>query len=448
MLIANTDLEAKQLHRPVRRRPGAGSRWSTPASTSTVFRPARPRPRRAPSSACPTDAVVLMFAGRIQPLKAPDVLLRAVAVLLDQDPDAALPARRARSSAARPAAASSTPSRWPSSPTELGLDDVVRFVPPVAQPELARWYAAATLVAVPSYNESFGLVAVEAQATGTPVVAAAVGGLTTVVRDGVSGLLVDGHDPRDWAARAARGSSTTTALRARLGAGAPRAGRAVLVGAHRRPRPSRSTSGPRRGAARDVSRSRLTRAAGRPRTTSTDQRASSSQELADGRLLLLAAGGEASCRRRSGSTSARTRSASTPSCAATPTRTTSGVYRWLLERNLQDCTASRFAVDRLGDIYLDGRLPLAAVTPDELDRLLGAVLDHRRRVVQHHPRARASPPRSARSGSGAGCAGSRPRNLEAFRGWLEGRERSGRGAAPPGQRQQPPGAPARPGSDG
>ncbi|HEY9562970.1 MAG TPA: glycosyltransferase, partial [Nocardioides sp.] len=81
----------------------------------------------------------------------------------------------------------------------LGLDDVVRFVPPVAQSVLADWCAAATLVAVPSYNESFGLVAVEAQATGTPVVAAAVGGLPTVVRDGHSGLLVEGHDPTDWA---------------------------------------------------------------------------------------------------------------------------------------------------------------------------------------------------------------------------------------------------------
>jgi D-inositol-3-phosphate glycosyltransferase len=72
-------------------------------------------------------------------------------------------------------------------------------VPPVAQDDLARWCAAATLVAVPSYNESFGLVAAEAQATGTPVVAAAVGGLTTVVRDGHSGLLVDGHDAGSWA---------------------------------------------------------------------------------------------------------------------------------------------------------------------------------------------------------------------------------------------------------
>ncbi|PRC62160.1 D-inositol-3-phosphate glycosyltransferase, partial [Mycobacterium sp. ITM-2017-0098] len=57
----------------------------------------------------------------------------------------------------------------------------------------------ADIVAVPSYNESFGLVAVEAQACGTPVVAAAVGGLPVAVRDGVSGALVDGHDPEAWA---------------------------------------------------------------------------------------------------------------------------------------------------------------------------------------------------------------------------------------------------------
>jgi D-inositol-3-phosphate glycosyltransferase len=92
-------------------------------------------------------------------------------------------------------------------------------VPPVAQEQLARWCAASTLVAVPSYNESFGLVAVEAQATGTPVVAAAVGGLTTVVRDGASGLLVDGHDPRSWA-QALRRVVEDDELRVRLEGGA------------------------------------------------------------------------------------------------------------------------------------------------------------------------------------------------------------------------------------
>jgi len=74
-------------------------------------------------------------------------------------------------------------------------------------------------VCVPSYNESFGLVAVEAQATGTPVVAAAVGGLTTVVRDGVSGMLVEGHDPEDYA-RVIEQVVHEPALRAKLAAGA------------------------------------------------------------------------------------------------------------------------------------------------------------------------------------------------------------------------------------
>jgi D-inositol-3-phosphate glycosyltransferase len=89
----------------------------------------------------------------------------------------------------------------------------------VAQAELADWYAAATLVCVPSYNESFGLVAVEAQATGTPVVAAAVGGLTTAVRDGVSGLLVEGHDPADYA-RAMQRIIDAPGLREQLSRGA------------------------------------------------------------------------------------------------------------------------------------------------------------------------------------------------------------------------------------
>jgi D-inositol-3-phosphate glycosyltransferase len=80
-----------------------------------------------------------------------------------------------------------------------GVDDIVRFEPPVDQAALADWYRAADLTVVPSHNESFGLVALESQACGTPVVAAAVGGLRTAVVDGRTGVLVDGHDPRAWA---------------------------------------------------------------------------------------------------------------------------------------------------------------------------------------------------------------------------------------------------------
>ena len=216
VLIANTDLEAKQL---INLYDAEAGRVEVvhPGVDLSVFRPLDKAVARA-ELGLPADAHVLLFAGRIQPLKAPDVLLRAVAELLGQTPEL-----RSRLVVPIVGGPSGTGLEHPESlaqlSTELGLDDVVRFVPPVAQAELARWCAAATLVAVPSYNESFGLVAAEAQATGTPVLAAAVGGLTTVVRDGHSGLLIEGHEPRDWAA-ALRRVLEDDGLRERLSQGA------------------------------------------------------------------------------------------------------------------------------------------------------------------------------------------------------------------------------------
>ncbi len=101
----------------------------------------------------------------------------------------------------------------------LGIGGVVRVEPPCPQVELADWYRAATVVMVPSYSESFGLVAVEAQACGTPVIAASVGGLRTAVQDGVSGILIDGHDPASYA-RALRELFDSPTLRAKLSGGA------------------------------------------------------------------------------------------------------------------------------------------------------------------------------------------------------------------------------------
>lgn len=219
MLIANTDLEAKQLINLYDAEP-ARVEVVHPGVDLDVFRPRDKGEARA-ELGLPADASVLLFAGRIQPLKAPDVLLRAVAVLLERRPE--LRSRLVVPVVGGPSGSGlEHPESLAQLATELrldGPDGVVRFVPPVAQDELARWAAAATLVAVPSYNESFGLVAVEAQATGTPVVAAAVGGLTTVVRDGHSGLLVDGHDPRAWADALGRVIADDE-LRVRLEAGA------------------------------------------------------------------------------------------------------------------------------------------------------------------------------------------------------------------------------------
>ena len=131
---------------------------------------------------------VLLFAGRIQPLKAPDVVLKAAADLLARDP-----ALRERLQVVVVGGASGSGLDRPTSladlAAELGVTDVVRLEPAVTQDVLATWYAAADVVCVPSHNESFGLVAIEAQACGTPVVAARVGGLSTAVADGVSGTL-------------------------------------------------------------------------------------------------------------------------------------------------------------------------------------------------------------------------------------------------------------------
>jgi len=216
MLIANTDLEAKQLINLYDADPGRVE-VVHPGVDLNVFRPFDKARARA-DLGLPADAHVLLFAGRLQPLKAPDVLLRAVAELLDQSPS--LRSRVVVPIVGGPSGSGlEHPESLAQLTAELGLDDVVRFVPPVAQQDLARWCAAATLVAVPSYNESFGLVAAEAQATGTPVVAAAVGGLTTVVRDGHSGLLVEGHEARDWAA-ALRRVIADDDLRIRLEGGA------------------------------------------------------------------------------------------------------------------------------------------------------------------------------------------------------------------------------------
>jgi D-inositol-3-phosphate glycosyltransferase len=196
VLIANTDLEAKQLINLYDAEPGRVEVVNPGVDLST-FRP-RDRAEVRAELGLPEHANVLLFAGRIQPLKGPDVLLRAVAVLLERHPE--LRSRLVVPVVGGPSGTGlERPAALTSLADELGIADVVRFVPPVSQSELARWYAAATVVAVPSYNESFGLVAAEAQACRTPVVAAAVGGLTTVVRDRRSGLLVEGHEPAGWA---------------------------------------------------------------------------------------------------------------------------------------------------------------------------------------------------------------------------------------------------------
>ena len=145
------------------------------------------------------DQLMLLFVGRIQPHKGPEVLIRAVAEMISHTP--ALRSKlRAVIMGGPSGNGSQEPERLAGLARFLNVSDIVEFVPPVPHEELSDWYRAADLVCVPSYSESFGLVALEAQACGTPVVATAVGGLRAAVADGISGVLVDGHNPKAWSA--------------------------------------------------------------------------------------------------------------------------------------------------------------------------------------------------------------------------------------------------------
>jgi D-inositol-3-phosphate glycosyltransferase len=143
------------------------------------------------------DALVITFVGRIQPHKGPELLIRATSEMIKHSPQLR-PKLVVNIIGGASGANTSEVERLKELVAWLGISDVVQFAPPVPRTDLPEWYRAADLVCVPSYSESFGLVALEAQACGTPVVATAVGGLRTAIADGISGVLVDGHDPRAW----------------------------------------------------------------------------------------------------------------------------------------------------------------------------------------------------------------------------------------------------------
>ena len=201
-LVANTAAEAADLTSLYGADP-ALVHVAPPGVDLETFSPG-PRDEARAALGLAQDAVVLLFAGRVQPLKGADVLVRAAAHLLR-----ARPGLRSRLVVAVVGGASGSGLARPGELLETartlglvdvpGARDVVVLSEAVPREELARWFRAADAVAVPSHSESFGLVALEAQACGAVVVASRVGGLTTAVDDGRSGVLVEGHDPRAWA---------------------------------------------------------------------------------------------------------------------------------------------------------------------------------------------------------------------------------------------------------
>lgn len=139
------------------------------------------------------DHPVVLFVGRIQPLKGVDVAVRTLAALAH--PDAVLMIVGGASGAT----GDHEVDRVQKLAADLGVGDRIHWVEPQPHHLLSTYYRAADVCLVPSRSESFGLVALEAAACGTPVVAAAVGGLRTVVAHGGTGFLVDGRDPEAYA---------------------------------------------------------------------------------------------------------------------------------------------------------------------------------------------------------------------------------------------------------
>jgi D-inositol-3-phosphate glycosyltransferase len=147
---------------------------------------------------------VLLFVGRIEPLKAVDTILEALKLVQSSDPDLLSNIRFVVIGGDPNDALDPEMNRLKRMSHELGLDEVVCFIGAKDQVELPLYYSAATAVIMPSDYESFGMVALEAMASGTPVIASEVGGLAFLVRDSETGYLVPVREPYSLANRIER----------------------------------------------------------------------------------------------------------------------------------------------------------------------------------------------------------------------------------------------------
>jgi D-inositol-3-phosphate glycosyltransferase len=210
-IIANTSTEASELTSLYGAAPDRVDVVAPGVDLSTFHPGDRKRSRSRLDF--PPEAFHVVFAGRIQKLKGPQVLVAAARELKARRPDIPFTASILGSGSG-----SETLKLQPMI-DDAGLHESVRLYPPVQAAQLAHWFRAADVVVMPSYSESFGLVALEAQACGTPVLAANVGGLPQAIQDGRTGMLVDGHLPGGWAA-ALEKLYDNRALRENLGRGA------------------------------------------------------------------------------------------------------------------------------------------------------------------------------------------------------------------------------------
>src|SRR6267378_3779626 len=152
------------------------------------------------------DARVVLFAGRLERLKGAETVIRAMAHLAadwaqPEPPVLLVIGADSQNGASESRLSGGEQARLVALAGSLGIAGQVRFLGSVDQPALAGYLSLASVCVVPSYSESFGLVALEAAACGTPVVAARVGGLPAIVKDGLTGYTIPGHQPALYAER-------------------------------------------------------------------------------------------------------------------------------------------------------------------------------------------------------------------------------------------------------
>ena len=196
-LIAATALERDQM---------AALYGADPAKVSIVppgvdldkFRPLPCEEARA-RIGLPPDHHMVLFVGRIQPIKGVDMLIRAIALVLERRPALRDQISLSIVGGADDTTPDSEMVRLKALRAELGIEDLVLFLGSRDQDTLVDYYTAASVVVVPSFYESFGMVALEAMACGTPVIASDVGGLSLNIADGFNGYLVASGDVEELA---------------------------------------------------------------------------------------------------------------------------------------------------------------------------------------------------------------------------------------------------------
>jgi D-inositol-3-phosphate glycosyltransferase len=199
-LIANTDAEAASLVGLYDACPDI-VRVVAPGVDLYSFTPERKDARN--KLGLDEKKLIVSFVGRIQSHKGPEILIRAIHELSKHNPEL-MGQLQVLITGGPSGVKNHEDIRLRELVHWLNLDNTIQFLAPITRDKLPDLYRSSDLVCVPSYSESFGLVALEAQACGTPVVASAVGGLRTAVADGISGVLVDGHNPKAWSSVLAR----------------------------------------------------------------------------------------------------------------------------------------------------------------------------------------------------------------------------------------------------